>query len=215
VSKDAKPAFRTHGRRLDADLDAWEDYRLDQKIRRLDEQLAKHRDQIRRSKGPAQEAAKRRALQVLKQKRLYEGQRSQLYDQQFNLEQTAFTAESMKSNVDTVVAMKSAAKDMKKQMKSKHLDIDRIDKMTDDMADLMEASNEIQEALGRNYNIDAEVDEEDLMGELDALEEDILAEPERETPSYLQMEEPSYPEAPVGETSEPVEEGVREPAIAR
>ena len=200
---------------MDADSSTPTECRLDQKIRKLDEQLARHRDQIRRTKGPAQEAAKRRALQVLKQKRLYEGQRSQLYDQQFNIEQTAFTAESMKTNVDTVVAMKDAAKDMKKQMKSKHLDINRIDKMTDDMADLMEASNEIQEALGRNYNIDAEVDEEELMGELDALEEDMLAEPEQETPSYLQMEEPSYPEAPVGETSEPVEEGVREPTVVR
>ena len=46
---------------------------LDDKIKRLDAELAKHRDLIRRARpGPAQEAAKRRALTVLKQKRLYE-----------------------------------------------------------------------------------------------------------------------------------------------
>ena len=39
--------------------------RLDEKIRKLDEQLAQHRAQIKKCRpGPAQEAAKRRALQV-------------------------------------------------------------------------------------------------------------------------------------------------------
>ncbi len=39
--------------------------RLQEKIRKLDEQLKGHREQIKRCRpGPAQEAAKRRALQV-------------------------------------------------------------------------------------------------------------------------------------------------------
>lgn len=39
--------------------------RLDEKIRKLDEQLAKHKDAIKKCRpGPAQEAAKRRALAV-------------------------------------------------------------------------------------------------------------------------------------------------------
>lgn len=39
--------------------------RLDEKIRKLDEQLSQHRAQIKKCRpGPAQEAAKRRALQV-------------------------------------------------------------------------------------------------------------------------------------------------------
>ena len=37
------------------------------------------------------------ALQVLRQKRLYEGQRDQLYQQQFNVEQTAFAMTSMQA----------------------------------------------------------------------------------------------------------------------
>lgn len=69
--------------------------RLDEKIRKLDEQLAQHKQKIKSTRGPAQEAAKRRALAVLKQKRLYESQRDQLYNQQFNVEQTAFAMTSM------------------------------------------------------------------------------------------------------------------------
>ena len=38
--------------------------RLDEKIRKLDEQLLKHKDTIQKTRGPAQEAAKRRALVV-------------------------------------------------------------------------------------------------------------------------------------------------------
>ena len=39
--------------------------RLDEKLKKLDEQLVKHREVIKRTRpGPAQEAAKRRALNV-------------------------------------------------------------------------------------------------------------------------------------------------------
>lgn len=37
----------------------------------------------------------------------------------------------------------------------------------------MDHSNEIQETLGRNYNIPDDIDEEELLGELDALEADM------------------------------------------
>lgn len=47
--------------------------------------------------------------QVLKQKKLYEGQREQLYNQQFNLEQTKFTVDNIKDTVTTVQAGTTAA----------------------------------------------------------------------------------------------------------
>lgn len=36
--------------------------------------------------------------------------------------------------------------------------------MQDEMTDLLDVSNEIQETLGRSYNIPDDVDEEELMG---------------------------------------------------
>lgn len=49
------------------------------------------------------------AVQVLKQKRLYESQRDQLYNQQFNVEQTAFVMENVQDSVQTVQALKAAS----------------------------------------------------------------------------------------------------------
>mmetsp|Transcript_18591 Transcript_18591/g.46248 ORF Transcript_18591/g.46248 Transcript_18591/m.46248 type:complete len:229 (+) Transcript_18591:110-796(+) len=171
---------------------------VDEKIKKLDLELAKHREIIKKTRpGPALEAAKRRAIQVLKQRRLYEGQREQLYNQQFNLEQVSFAAQSAKDTVQQVQAMQSASKEMKTQFKSKEFNIDAIDRLNDEMADLMDYSNEIQETMGRNYNVPDDIDEDELLGELDALEMDMaLEEAGEEVPSYLQDE--ALPDAPDG-----------------
>merc|ERR1712087_578585 len=93
--------------------------------------------------------------------------------------------------------MKVATKGLKKQFKSKDLDINNIDKLTDDMADLMDQANDINDALGANYNLPDEIDEDELMGELDALEADLAFEGEgaSELPSYLKEPDP-LPEVP-------------------
>jgi charged multivesicular body protein 5 len=36
--------------------------------------------------------------------------------------------------------------------------------MQDEMLDLMDVSNEIQESLGRSYNVPDDIDEDDLLG---------------------------------------------------
>jgi charged multivesicular body protein 5 len=52
---------------------------LDDKIRALDKQLVDFKNQIKATRpGPAQNRIKQRALQVLKQKRMYEQQRDQV-----------------------------------------------------------------------------------------------------------------------------------------
>ena len=73
---------------------------------------------------------------MLKQKRLYEGQREQLYNQQFNMDQTAFTMESIKDSVSTVQAMKAANSELKQAFKKGELNIESIEKLQDEMADM-------------------------------------------------------------------------------
>jgi len=103
-------------------------------------------------------------------------------------------------SVQTVQAMKAAGKELKTAMKRDELDISGIERMQDDMADIMDMHNDIQEVLGQNYGVPDDIDEEELLGELDALEADMAFEAEEQAagalPSYLQEQE--LPEAPQG-----------------
>ncbi|CAD5178436.1 unnamed protein product [Musa acuminata subsp. malaccensis] len=183
---------------------------VDEKIKKLDAELARYKEQIKKTRpGPAQEAVKARAMRVLKQKRMYEGQRDMMYNQTFNLDQVAFATEGIKDAQQTMSALKSANKELKGMMKT--VNISGIDSLQDEMMDMMDMSTEIQESLGRSYNVPDDIDEEELLGELDALESDMGAETESDAiPSYLQPDkepdlyaELNFPAAPTGNSAVP------------
>jgi len=142
----------------------------DEKIQKLDKELARYTEQMKKMKpGPAKQQVQKRALAILKQKKMYENQRDQTRNQQFNVDQIAFAQEGLKETASTVAAMKDANKALKKQFKQ--INISQVDDMQDDMADLLEQAEEVQEALGRSYNTD-DIDEADLEAELAAMEDD-------------------------------------------
>ena len=68
----------------------------------------------------------------------------------------------------------------------KNLNMDQMEDLFDDMADMMADMEEINEVMGRTYNV--EFDEAELMGELDELDEEIVSEQLNEglgLPSYI------------------------------
>ena len=143
---------------------------LDQKIMKLDKELARYTEQMKKMKpGPAKQQVQKRALAILKQKKMYEGQKEKTMNQQFNMEQIMFAQDGLKETAGTVQAMKAANKDLKKQFKQ--INIDQVEDMQEDMSDLLEQAEEIQSALGRSYNTD-DIDVADLEAELAAMEED-------------------------------------------
>ncbi|KAI9347175.1 Snf7 family [Zopfochytrium polystomum] len=154
------------------------------KMKKLDAELVKYKDQMKKMReGPAKEAVKQKAMRILKQKKLYEGQRDQLMQQSFNMEQASMTTENLKHTMVTVEAMKLANKEIKTQYKK--INVDQIERMQDEMEDLLEQANEVQEIMGRSYGLPEDIDEADLEAELDALGDDLTEETE-EVPSYLQ-----------------------------
>jgi charged multivesicular body protein 5 len=62
---------------------------------------------------------------VLQQKKLYEGQLSQLQQQTFNMESAALTTDNLRNTMATVDAMKLANKELRKQYGK--IDIDKIE----------------------------------------------------------------------------------------
>lgn len=109
---------------------------------------------------PSQAAVQQRALRVLKQKKLYEGQIGQLQQQTFNMEQASLTTDNLRNTMATVDAMKTANKELKKQYGK--IDIDKIEQMQYEMEDLIEQANEVQESMSRTYNTPEDLDEADL-----------------------------------------------------
>jgi len=209
-SKAPAPTLEQAGDRLNARGD-----RLEEQIRKLDEQLIRFKEQIKRTRpGPGQDAIKKRAINVLRQKKMYEQQRETLMNQQINMEGTRFTVESIQDTVQTVQALQAANKQMKSTMKTnKELDLSFIDKLQEDLADMADLTNEINEVMGQSYNIPDDVDEQDLFAELDALEGELQMEEVEKAgaPSYLQ--EPDLPELPTAPQTQEDELGL--PAIAQ
>ncbi|KAJ2956778.1 hypothetical protein NQZ79_g7444 [Umbelopsis isabellina] len=179
---------------------------IEVKIRKLDAELTRYRDQMKKMReGPAKKSVQQKALRVLKQRKLYEAQRDNLQQQSFNMEQAQMTNDNLRNVMTTVDAMQQANKEMKKQYKN--VNIDKLDALQDEMEDLMEQANEVQESLGRSYNLPDDVDEADLEAELDALGDDLNFE-EEEVPSYLQddVEVPSGLHSENGEGNVQVDE---------
>jgi len=144
---------------------------IDKKIGRLDQELGKYRDQMKKMRpGPGQNAIKQKALRVLKQKKMYENQREQLANQSFNMEQSNYAIQSLKDTKSTVDAMKVGVKQFKKEYKN--VNIDNIEDLQDELEDMTEQANEIQEIMGRSYGM-PEIDDDELEAELDALGDDL------------------------------------------
>uniref|UniRef100_A0A7R9WU00 Charged multivesicular body protein 5 n=1 Tax=Craspedostauros australis TaxID=1486917 RepID=A0A7R9WU00_9STRA len=160
---------------------------MDTKIASLESELRVYKDKMKKTKNPAaKKNLQRRAMDVLKRKRMYEQQRDTIAGQAHNIDQASFGIESAKANVATVAAMKAANAELKRTIK-KELNIDEIEDMTDDMADMMDDFNEINETLGRNFSTPEDLDEADLDAELEMLDDELEDELETEsTPSYLQ-----------------------------
>lgn len=171
---------------------------IDKKISRLDAELVKYKDQMKKMRdGPSKNMVKQKAMRVLKQKRMYEGQRDNLMQQSFNMEQANYTIQSLKDTKTTVDAMKVGLKDMKKAYKN--VQIDKIEDLQDQLEDMMEDASEIQDALGRSYGT-PDIDEDDLEAELDALGDELLLDDDS---SYLDEAStaPSIPEGLPGDKS--------------
>jgi len=142
--------------------------KLNGELSAYQQRLAKMRD------GPGKSAIKQKALKVLQQRKMYESQRDQLQQQSWNMEQAGMMQDNLKNTMTTVDAMKTTTKELRKQYGK--IDLDKIERMQDEMADLMEMGNDIQESISRSYDVPEDVDEEELDAELEALGEEVALE---------------------------------------
>ena len=142
------------------------------KVDECNKQLVDIKNQMKTAKGMAYKSLQNKALQVLRRRKMYDAQLNNVMSQQFNIDQVAFTTETITSTIDTMNALKAATAVQQQEMKK--LNMDQLEDLFDDLADMMADQEEIQEVMGRSYQV--EYDESELMNELAELDEEIVNE---------------------------------------
>ncbi|PHH85750.1 hypothetical protein CDD83_11225 [Cordyceps sp. RAO-2017] len=164
---------------------------IDTKLKALNGELSAYQEKLARLRdGPGKQAVRQKALKVLQRRKAYEAERDKLEGQVWNMEQ----AKSMQDNLQNVMTQVDALKTTNKELRRQYgrIDVDRIERLQDDMADLLDVGNEIQDSLARSYDVPEDVDEADLDAELEALglEHDLEQEmgAAAQLPGFLQDE---------------------------
>ncbi|MCJ1299493.1 hypothetical protein MMC08_002285 [Hypocenomyce scalaris] len=171
---------------------------IDVKLAKLNAELTTYQQRMSKMRdGPGKTAIKQKALKILQRRKMYEGQRDQLQQQSWNMEQASMMTDNLKNVMTTVDAMKSTNKTLRQQYGK--IDIDKIERMQDEMQDLMEVGNDIQESMSRSYDVPEDVDEAELDAELEALGEEVEFEGTMgvgETPGFMVDEVPQFIDEP-------------------
>lgn len=170
---------------------------IDVKLASINAELTAYQTKLSKMReGPGKTAIKQKALKVLQRRKMYEAQRDQLQQQVWNMEQAGMMQDNLKNVMTTVDAMKTTNKALKQQYGK--IDIDKIERMQDEMADLMDIGNDIQESISRSYDIPEDVDEAELDAELEALGEEVELEGGmmEGTPSFMVDEVPQFIDDP-------------------
>ena len=102
---------------------------MQNKIQELDTQIKDLYMKARSSRGSEQKYVKQRLLQLLKKKKMYEGQMGHYYNSQNALDNVAFTNENIANTLDMCNVLKETNEIQAKQMQK--MDMDQ-------MADIMD-----------------------------------------------------------------------------
>ncbi|QSL65763.1 hypothetical protein MERGE_000041 [Pneumocystis wakefieldiae] len=153
---------------------------IDKKIDKYAAELLKLRQKLKNSSFGASRILKSQALALLHQKKIYEQQKMNLQQQLLNMEHTALAADQIKNTAAIITVMKNTNKTFQGQ----RFKISEIEKIQDNMEDLLDEMDQANSLLARPYDLN-QVDETELEAEFEALE-DIDLEIESGIPSYLE-----------------------------
>ena len=168
---------------------------IEGKVNECNRQLNELKNAMKKQSGMAYKNSQRKALTILKRRKMYEAQLNSVMGQQFNIDQVQFTSESIQSTLDTAAGMKQAVAAQKGLMKN--LNLDQLEDLQDDMEDMMEDQQEIQEIMTRDYAIEG-YDEDEINAELEELDGEIVCENmEGNTAPLNSMPANPMPAAPV------------------
>ncbi|EAA20590.1 CTA1p, putative, partial [Plasmodium yoelii yoelii] len=129
-----------------------------------------------------------KAAVIIKRKKTYENNKENTLGIQFNIDQIKYANENIQMSIDTCKALEKTSKVLKKNIKK--VNINKIEKLQDDLYDCMEDAKEIGEILSSTYDIPINLDEDEIDAELSLIEDNILDENvEENITNYLENNE--------------------------
>nr|BCL51432.1 charged multivesicular body protein [Plautia stali] len=115
---------------------------------------------------------RRVAIQALKRKKRYEKQLQQIDGTLATIEMQREALEGANTNTAVLQTMKFAADALKTA--HKHMDVDQVHDMMDEIAEQQDVAKEISEAISNPVAFGNDIDEEELEKELEELEQEEL-----------------------------------------
>ncbi|GMR36929.1 hypothetical protein PMAYCL1PPCAC_07124 [Pristionchus mayeri] len=115
---------------------------------------------------------KRMALHALNRKRQHEKNLAHIDGVLQTLEFQRQSLENASTNAEVLNVMGAASKALKAA--HNNMDIDNVHDLMEDIAEQQEVANEIAEAISNPIGFSSQVDDEDLLAELEALEQEEL-----------------------------------------
>eukprot|EP00406_Dinophysis_acuminata_P073867 CAMPEP_0179259434 /NCGR_PEP_ID=MMETSP0797-20121207/25824_1 /TAXON_ID=47934 /ORGANISM="Dinophysis acuminata, Strain DAEP01" /LENGTH=226 /DNA_ID=CAMNT_0020967487 /DNA_START=16 /DNA_END=696 /DNA_ORIENTATION=+ len=143
-------------------------------INQLERKIAKAGEDAKTwaSRADTDPTARTRAMQLLKQKKMYEQQRDRLMGTHFNVEAAAFQQEQSEVTLLAARAMQQSHDKLRQQ--AEMLPVDELERMTDDIQELTHQLRESQDALARSGAVDG-VGMDDCEAEFQALQAEAEA----------------------------------------
>ena len=170
-----------------------------QKLRETEDILLKKQDfledKIKEELATAKKKGtknKQAALQALKRKKRFEKQLQQIDGTLSTLEMQREALEGANANTAVLTTMNDAAKALKAA--HKHMDVDEVHDMMDDIAEQLDVSKEINDAISNPVAFGHDVDEDDLLAELEKLEQEEL---EKELLNVAGVPDAALPDVPL------------------
>merc|ERR1719203_642244 len=112
-------------------------------------------------------------MQELKRKKMFEQQRDQLINQQFNVENLAMQQEQADITLTAVQAMQAG----KEKLKATGVTAESVEQLTDELQEQKQQMDEVNEALAAmNMGIGAGIEDDDLEAEYARMQEEAAAE---------------------------------------
>ena len=147
--------------------------RLCSQIAACNKELHGLKQQLARTRSPAQQnLIKKKMLAILQRRKLYERNASQMMSVATKMESTSMAIESAEMATNQVATIRQQVGVLKD--KTAELDLDALEDAQDDLEDLMGDVDEVHEIMGRSFGMD-EVSDADLDAELALIgEEDGL-----------------------------------------